>query len=373
MTKRNNTDQKTIIFFNGFYLPHLGGVERYTSGLINELKRFYKVVIVTSNVPQQSKNHEIIDDIEIYRLPTYKPLQDRFPILKRNSEYHKLIKEIQKIPASHIICNTRYYQINVLGAKIAKKHNIDLLAIDHSSSHITIGNRIIDKFIAIYDERITKKIKKMSPRFYGVSKKCNEWLKHYDIKASGVFYNAVVGQSIKRIKTNKIRIGYAGRIIPEKGVENLIQAYNRVKNKNTELVIIGDGPQLNYLKKQYKGIKFTGALDHAKILAELSKIDIFVYPSMYPEGFPTAILEAGLAGCAIIATDRGGTRELISDQKLGIIVDENVEDLAKKLSKLVSDPKMVQNYQKNIQRKVKAEFTWGQVAKVVIKELQKYE
>ncbi len=49
--------------------------------------------------------------------------------------------------------------------------------------------------------------------------------------------------------------------------------------------------------------------------------DVFVYPSMYPEGLPTSILEAALGDCAIIATPRGGTEEVITSPALGWIVD----------------------------------------------------
>ena len=85
-----------IIIFNGFYLPHLGGVERYTSNLVQKLKKDYSIVIVTTNVPN-SPYYEKLDGVEIYRLPVFKLFKDRYPILKRNKSYHNLLKKIYNI------------------------------------------------------------------------------------------------------------------------------------------------------------------------------------------------------------------------------------------------------------------------------------
>ena len=246
--------EKKIVFFNGFYLPHLGGVERYTNKLCEQLKKYYKIIIVTTN-HNKNKEHDIIDGVEIYRLPVYNLFKNRYPIIKKNKEYYKIIKEISNMEIEHIICNTRYYQTSLIGAKIAKEKNIDLSIIDHSSNYVTIGNKILDKFGSFYENYLTDKIKSYNPRFYGVSKKCNEWLKHFGIKASGVFYNSidknVYDEFYKNEEKEKIVISYIGRIIPEKGIVNLLDAYEdlKVNYDNIELIIAGDGPILEKLKK----------------------------------------------------------------------------------------------------------------------------
>lgn len=367
-------NKKTIVFFNGFYLPHLGGVERYTSNLVKYLKKDYNVVIVTTNVPK-SVSKELIDGITVYRLPVYNIFSDRYPIIKKNKIYREILNEINDLSIDHIICNTRYYRSSILGAKIAKKRNIDLSIIDHSSSHVTVGNRIIDLLGSKYEDYITRKILKSNPRFYGVSQRCNQWLKYYKINANGVFYNSI--DKIDYVKSNLgdvIHIGYAGRVIPEKGIENLIKAYQELKNKyKIDLTIIGDGTQLKYLKETYPDVIYTGAINHDLVIKKLKNLDIFVHPSMYPEGLPTTILEAGMMKCAIIATDRGGTKEVISNDKLGIIVEENVDDLVKKLDKLLSDKKMIKSFQQNIYKEICNKFTWEKTAKYVKEELSKYE
>ena len=183
-------NKKTVAFFNGFYIPHLGGVERYTSKVIEQLQNEYNVIVITTNDSNYA-NEEIIDNVKIYRLPVHNLCKNRFPFLKKNKEFKVLLKKILNEPIDQVICNTRYYQTSMLGAKIAKKKDVPLFIIDHSSNHVSIGNNILDKFGAVYEHYLTFKLKKYNPKFYGVSKRCNEWLKHFKINASGVFYNSM--------------------------------------------------------------------------------------------------------------------------------------------------------------------------------------
>lgn len=373
-------NKKTIAFFNGFYIPHLGGVERYTNKLSERLKENYNIIVVTTN-DSNTKNYEVLDGIKVYRLPVHNLCKNRYPFLKKNKEYKELLEKILKEKIDFIICNTRYYQTSILGAKISKKKNAKLIFLDHSSNHVTIGNKILDKLGAIYEDHLTRKIKKYNPKFYGVSKKCNEWLKYYKIEAQGVFYNsiddAVYKQYYKKRKENKkLKISYIGRIIPEKGVINLLDAFEEInkKHKNIELTIAGDGPILSELKEKYKNknINFLGKLGYEEVMKLCVETDIFVHPSMYPEGLPTSILEAGIMKTAIIATDRGGTCEVINNSKYGLIVKENKDDLIEKLNYLIENPNKIDELKENIHERIINNFTWKQTAKTVEKELEKY-
>lgn len=372
-------NRKTIAFFNGFYIPHLGGVERYTSKIIEQLQKDYNIIVVTTN-DNNYDSYEVVDAVKVYRLPVYNLCKERFPFLKKNREYKKLINEIKNEGIDYIICNTRYYQTTMLGAKISKSINVPLFIIDHSSNHVSIGNKVLDSFGAIYEHYLTSRLKHYNPKFYGVSKKCNEWLKHFKIEASGVFYNsiddAVYKKYYKIINNKKIVISYIGRIIPEKGILNLLGAFAEVnkKHKNIELFIAGDGPMLNDLREKYKSknIKFLGKLDYDGVMNLCVKTDIFVHPSMYPEGLPTSILEAGVMKSAIIATDRGGTCEVINSSDVGLIVEENKDDLVLKLDYLLSNPKKIDSFKEAIHKRIMESFIWKETVKAMIKEIKQY-
>lgn len=371
-------NKKTIAFFNGFYIPHLGGVERYTSKVVEILKKKYNIIIVTTN-DNNYKSKEIIDDIKVYRLPVYSLCKNRYPFLHKNSKYKELLDDLNKEKIDYIICNTRYYQTSILGSKVSKDKKCPLYVIDHSSNHISVGNKILDFFGSIYEHHLTKKIKRYNPKFYGVSKRCNKWLKHFDIKASGVFYNAIDDKVYNEFyhevnNGDTIVLSYIGRIIKEKGVLNLLEAFSELRKKysNIELHIAGDGPLLEKIKNEYTDshIHFLGKLNYEEVMNLCVKTDIFVHPSMYPEGLPTSILEAGVMKCAVVATDRGGTKEVINNSNVGLIVKENVEDLVKKLDFLLSNYDEMNKLKENIHNRIIHNFTWKQTAKAIEKELE---
>ena len=371
-------NKKTIAFFNGFYIPHLGGVERYTSKVVEILKKKYNIIIVTTN-DNNYKSKEIIDDIKVYRLPVYSLCKNRYPFLHKNSKYKELLDDLNKEKIDYIICNTRYYQTSILGSKVSKDKKCPLYVIDHSSNHISVGNKILDFFGSIYEHHLTKKIKRYNPKFYGVSKRCNKLLKHFDIKASGVFYNAIDDKVYNEFyhevnNGDTIVLSYIGRIIKEKGVLNLLEAFSELRKKYSNIVlhIAGDGPLLEKIKNEYTDshIHFLGKLNYEEVMNLCVKTDIFVHPSMYPEGLPTSILEAGVMKCAVVATDRGGTKEVINNSNVGLIVKENVEDLVKKLDFLLSNYDEMNKLKENIHNRIIHNFTWKQTAKAIEKELE---
>lgn len=372
---------KTIVIFAAYIKPHLGGIETYMDNLAKKLIDMkYKVVVVTSNF-NNSSSYEEKNNLEIIRLPIYNLFKNRYPIIKHNKEEKELLKKLDNLDISSIIVNTRFHLTSHIGAKYGKKRNIPVLLIEHGSSYITVNNKFIDVFANMYERFLTRRLLNKVDGFYGVSKKCNEWLKKLNIDAKGVFYNAIddnIYNENKQYITNndKLVITYAGRILVEKGIVNLLEAFSRLKdNEKCILKIAGDGPILNELKEKYKkdNIVFLGRLDHSDVIKLCGETDIFVYPSMYPEGLPTSILEAGIMKCAVIATDRGGTKEVINDKKYGIIVEENIDDLEKQLDYLMDNLDVLNSMKENIHDRVMNHFTWNQTAQCVVKEIEKYE
>ena len=93
--------------------------------------------------------------------------------------------------------------------------------------------------------------------------------------------------------------------------------------------------------------------------------DIFVYPSMYAEGLPTSILEAGLMKCAVIATDRGGTVEVITHKKDGLICEENTESIYNNIKFLLDNSNLIQDYSEKLHSRIIENFTWNAIGDVM--------
>ena len=113
--------------------------------------------------------------------------------------------------------------------------------------------------------------------------------------------------------------------------------------KKVELWLVGDGeerPVLEALAKECGvavQVKLFGAVPHGELPKYYGLADVFCLPSLN-EGMSNTVLEAIAAGLPIVATVTGGTEELVTDGENGYFVkQESPEDLAEKLSVLVSD------------------------------------
>lgn len=373
---------KTIAIFSGYYLPHLGGVERYTYNLAKKLKQMgYNIIIVTSRYDKELKEIEETDYAKIYRLPTYKIAAERYPINKKNKRFKEIFKMLENENIDSAIIQTRFWTTSYFASKFVAKNNIPACLIEHGSTHFTVNNKILDKFGEIYEHKLTNAIKKNVKDFYGVSKKCTEWLKHFGIEAKGVFYNSInieeVEEYTKYIQkdSDKIIITYVGRMIEEKGVLKLIEAFKKLEKKydNLELDLAGAGPILEKIiaeNKDEKNIKILGKLSHDEVLKLLGKTTIFVNPSAFSEGLPTTILEAGIMNCAVVATPMGGTTEIISGDDFGYICGFETDEILEKIEKLIRNKDEITKLSSNINDKVRKQFSWDVTARKIAETIK---
>ncbi len=117
------------------------------------------------------------------------------------------------------------------------------------------------------------------------------------------------------------------RLSPEKGLTFLVHALKLLRSKgyDLELRLAGDGPAKGYLTKLVdelglsNQVNFLGYLTEDQVIQELQRCDLFVLPS-FVEGLPVSAMEAMAVGLPVIATNIGGTSELIEDGKTGVLV-----------------------------------------------------
>ena len=127
---------------------------------------------------------------------------------------------------------------------------------------------------------------------------------------------------------------YAGRISKEKGIKELVDAFINAKTLNINLLLIGDGPELSYLKKLYKNennIKFTGQLDNEKVKEIISKARAVVTATKLFEGQPTLLCEASSMKTPSIFPRFGGIHEFFPPETKLSFQQYDYQDLTKKI------------------------------------------
>lgn len=375
---------KVYCFFSARYLPYLGGVERYTYNLARELVSFgNKVIIVTSHIGNEP-TYEEQDKVKIYRLPSFRLLKGRFPIVKYNKETRKVFAAIRQQNIDYVIINTRFYWLSYVGSVFSKRNRIPTIVIEHGTGHFTVNNIIFDFGGHVYEHFISYLLKRNVQNYYGVSNECNKWLKHFKISSKGVLYNSIDKNQIEnlymtqnkeiedRIEYDKkdIVITFTGRLIKEKGILKLISAFKIVHDKypNAKLCIAGNGDLYNEISKRCDdGIYLLGKLSFENVVSLLKITSIFCLPTDYPEGLPTSILEAIVCKCYVITSSSGGAKEIISNPAYGTVLEQNnINEIKRALLESITDSKKRIAAVENSYKRVCNEFTWRKTADTLI-------
>lgn len=380
---------KKYCIFSAQYLPHLGGVERYTHHLARELIKLGNQVTVVTSKFNGFPYHSIAEEIEIYRMPSFNFMDNRLPVLKYNKHTKQIIRELKEKEFDFVLINTRFYFLSLYGAVFAKKNGIEAAVVEHGTSHLTFHNRVLDRIEKIYEHGITAILKHYCKNYYGVSKACCKWSRHFGIEPKGVLYNCIDVEEIEKlvqipvqdykkdyeIQDGDIVITFTGRLLIEKGVYELLDACTSLNvDRNVVLFMAGDGPEADNISK--KAGKFNngrlriiplGQIDFLHIVALLKATEIYCLPSV-SEGFPTSVLEAVAAKCFVITTYNGGTRELIKDGKSGRILENNSADgLCKALEETIRDDAFRHRAIEKAYNDLKEGFTWQSTAKELIR------
>lgn len=140
---------------------------------------------------------------------------------------------------------------------------------------------------------------------------------------------------------------FVGRIVGDKGINELVEAFTRLYNKykNVRLVLVGTyehelDPVSDTTRKEIDtndAINACGTKYGDDLLQMYVDADCFVMPS-YREGFPNTVLEAGAMNLPSIVTDINGSREIIANEKNGLIVpSKNTTALYEAMERILTD------------------------------------
>lgn len=144
-----------------------------------------------------------------------------------------------------------------------------------------------------------------------------------------------LAQELNLRDESKFTFLFVGRVVRDKGINELVSAFDRLhkENENSRLLLVGpyeDGldpiaDSTREIIANNPAIDAVGKKMGEELLAYYAAADCFVMPS-YREGFPNTVLEAGAMGLPSIVTDINGSREIIVQGENGVIVPSKDAD-----------------------------------------------
>jgi glycosyltransferase involved in cell wall biosynthesis len=164
-------------------------------------------------------------------------------------------------------------------------------------------------------------------------------------------------------RTDALRIGTAGRFVPEKGHVDLLRAVAalRLEGHLCELRIAGEGPLENDYRRLVRELGLDGHVTFCGRVEQMAgfyrAVDVYVQPSWSAEGLPLSILEAMSSRCCVVASDVAGAVEAVEQGATGLVVrPRDVDGLATALRCICADPDMRNAMGSAARRKVVERF-----------------
>jgi glycosyltransferase involved in cell wall biosynthesis len=336
-----------------------------TPWLVNLLKEQSKedsVFVLTSGYCNISSKQRI-GKIEIHRF-NYAPKR------QMKITHDMTIQDyIQKNPLSIMLLPVFFISGIIKCAQLVKKKNIDTIIVHWPFPLFFIAlpaknifkKKIVSVFYGAELKLFKNKFKRIRFIFKYICKSSSSVVAISNATAdevkelSGLSKVTVIpyGVKIKEWRENKKEnlILTVGRQVERKGTEYLIKAMNLIES-SYKLVIVGNGPLLNDLKKIATSenlsdrVIFTGWISDEALVEYYKKAKIFVLPAIYDsrgdtEGLGMVLVEAMMHGAVCVATGIGGITDIIKDGETGLFSKEkNPKDIAEKINMLIINSQM---------------------------------
>lgn len=360
-------------------IPAVGGgaIETLITNLLDENEIYNKVlfIVVSTNDIKASKcnyrNSKIYyfeNGTIVNRLKSF-IIQIKYCILRINN---KLKREIKKLGVTitkwnDYIVYPEYFYFQCY--QIAKKEKADVVISEgdwHTNAY-PIFYDLVGRENMYYhlhceiEESIETRM--CIPNSISISQYVkNKWVQNKDIEGNNfVLYNCIDIEKFTieiehkkrleirsklKIRENEILVVFCGRLIPEKGISELLDAFDMMQDYPIKLIVIGSsdfskGNNSNYSKKivsrieQMGSVVYLGYVPNEKMPIYYHISDIQVIPSLCQEGAGLVAIEGMASGLPLIITESGGMIEYVDDCAIKIPIDDNVpENLCNEILKL---------------------------------------
>ncbi len=331
------------------------------------LSKFFNVTLITSSSPS-NRDIEVYEGVKVISIDMSRkitPIKDLKSLIKI---YLYLLKTKPDIVYSFTPKAGLLGMVASFFARVPKRvHNIVGMPLMETSGK----KRILLEFI----ERLTYSFAtNLFCNSYGLREFIHNNLTKREVKVIGNgsingvnidFFRDIYTKEEKdrlrkelNIKEKDFVLLFIGRVVKDKGVDELIEAFTILNRKyrDIKLLIVGDfeadlNPidNIEILNSNQNIIRIDFQKD---IRPYLSISSLFVLPS-YREGLPNSLLEAGSFGVPLLATNINGCNEIIIDRENGILVEKkSIDSLANGIESLIKDKKLYLKLKSNVRNSI---------------------
>ncbi len=183
------------------------------------------------------------------------------------------------------------------------------------------------------------------------------------------------------IKSSDFVFIFVGRIVSDKGINELISAFSEIQESKTDIKLLLVGPfeqELDPLKEETlnqinanKSIFSVGYQDEVRPYFAIS--DCLVFPS-YREGFPNVVMQAGAMGLPCIVSDINGCNEIIEDTKNGYIIPVRDKEAVKEtLIRILENKEGYSKMQQHAREMIVSRFDQKIMWESILQEYRNFE
>jgi 1,2-diacylglycerol 3-alpha-glucosyltransferase len=362
------------------YHPKVDGTLKFMEEFIKRSEKDFEISLLVPDFGhKKGKNVSYLDVYEKLQVSGY-------PSIKFSKPNRNLIKE--QIKKSDLVFVQGPALASYLGMKYAHRYGKPVVLYVH-----TITWELFEKFLPNFFKKLLYRfIRGKCLKYYNL---CDEILVPYhDLKLqlenSGVDteisvaklgvdivkFSPVTDKKPWKIKfgiaPEKTVIGYVGRISKEKNAQTLLDAFERLKNRrNNFLLMVGDGPE-DQIKtfREHPNCLVTGFVDNVEDY--LKAMDIFVMPSL-TETTSLATLEAMSSGLPVVVTKVGFIKRYVVKDYNGLFFPKNSASLlAMKMERILKNRELKEKLGQNARKTISYSFSWERSINRIKRLLQKH-
>jgi 1,2-diacylglycerol 3-alpha-glucosyltransferase len=345
-----------IVIFTNTYIPHVGGVARSVEAFVTEYRKLgHRVLVVAPEYADMPENET--DVVRIAAIQNFNATDFSVAL-----PFHDRLSQILDEFKPDIIHSQHPFLLGMSALRTARYRKLPLVFTHHTLyeqyTHYVPGDSLTMQHFAI---ALASRYANLCDQVIAPSQSIADLLRERGVTGpvnvipTGVYLEKFArgdGAQVRRqhgIPADAVVIGHLGRLAPEKNLEILSQAVAHAigSHSKAHFLVVGAGPSEQAIHNIFAEagcgdrLHMAGVLQQQPLTDALHAMDVFGFAST-SETQGMVVTEAMAAGLPVVAFDAPGVREVVVNDKNGLLLSQKTSlALAAALSQLIDNPEKI--------------------------------